>query len=123
EYLLAGRSAADPRDILRDSMFAATVTGSPLQNACRLLSRYESQGRGYYGSMLALLGRDVDGAPTMDAPIVLRAADVAPDGRVRIMSGATLVRDSDPAYEVAETRAKAAGILTAFGLEPPAEAP
>ena len=38
-------------------------------------------------------------------------------------AGATLVRDSDPAYEVAETHAKAGGILSAFGLVPPAPAP
>ena len=38
-------------------------------------------------------------------------------------AGATLVRDSDPAYEVAETHAKAGGILSAFGLVPPATAP
>ena len=35
-------------------------------------------------------------------------------------AGATLVRDSDAAYEVAETRAKAGGILSAFGLAPAA---
>ena len=40
------------------------------------------------------------------------------DGRLRVTAGATLVRDSDPAYEVAETHAKAGGILRAFGLVP-----
>ncbi len=34
EYLLAGRSDADPRDVLRATLFAATVTGSPLETAC-----------------------------------------------------------------------------------------
>ena len=38
-------------------------------------------------------------------------------------AGATLVRDSDPAHEVAETHAKAGGILSAFGLVPPAPVP
>ena len=38
-------------------------------------------------------------------------------------AGATLVRDSDPAYEVAETLAKAGGILTAFGLADAPAAP
>ena len=33
------------------------------------------------------------------------------------------MRDSDPAYEVAETHAKAGGILSAFGLVPQAPAP
>ncbi|MGI8701779.1 MAG: chorismate-binding protein [Nocardioidaceae bacterium] len=120
EYLLAGRTTLDVRDVLRDSMFAATVTGSPVENACRLITRYEKAGRGYYGSVLALLGRDGRGRATLDAPIVLRTADVDMDGRLRVTAGATLVRDSDPSSEVAETRAKAAGILAAFGLVPPA---
>ena len=37
EYLLAGRSRRDVREILRDTMYAATVTGSPVENACRLI--------------------------------------------------------------------------------------
>jgi 2-amino-4-deoxychorismate synthase len=40
-----------------------------------------------------------------------------------VTAGATLVRDSDAAYEVAETHAKAGGILSAFGLVPPAPTP
>ncbi|HWL95699.1 MAG TPA: chorismate-binding protein [Nocardioidaceae bacterium] len=116
EYLLAGRSHRDVRDILRDSMFAATVTGSPVENACRLIRKYEPQGRGYYASVLALLGRDASGAPTADAPILIRTGDVDLEGRLKVSAGATLVRDSDPAYETEETHAKAGGILTAFGL-------
>ncbi|MEP9384431.1 anthranilate synthase family protein [Nocardioides sp. KR10-350] len=120
EYLLAGRSARDPREILRDTMYAATVTGSPVENACRLIKRYEPEGRGYYGAALAIIGRDPAGAPVVDSPIVIRTADVSLDGRLKVTAGATLVRDSDPAYEVAETHAKAGGILSAFGLVPPA---
>jgi 2-amino-4-deoxychorismate synthase len=116
EYLLAGRSHRDVRDVLRDSMFAATVTGSPVENACRLIKRYEPEGRGYYASVLALLGRDAEGAPTADAPILIRTGDVSLDGDLKVTAGATLVRDSDPAYETEETHAKAGGILTAFGL-------
>ncbi len=123
EYLLAGRSGRDVREILRDTMFAATVTGSPVENACRLIHQYESEGRGYYASALALLGRDAEGAPTADSPIVIRTADVDLQGRLKVTAGATLVRDSDPAYEVAETHAKAGGILSAFGLVPQAPAP
>ncbi len=122
EYLLAGRTHRDPRAVLRDSMFAATVTGSPVENACRLIARYEPHGRGYYASVLALLGRDADGEPTLDAPILIRTADVDLAGTVRVTAGATLVRDSDPGYETAETHAKAGGVLTAFGLVDPPEA-
>ena len=58
EYLLAGRTTRDPREVLRDTMYAATVTGSPVENACRLIKQYETEGRGYYGAALAILGRD-----------------------------------------------------------------
>ena len=123
EYFLAGRTSRDPREVLRDTMYAATVTGSPVQNACRLIKQYESEGRGYYGAALAILGRDADGAPVVDSPIVIRTADVDLEGRLTVTAGATLVRDSDPAYEVAETHAKAGGILAAFGLVAPAPTP
>jgi 2-amino-4-deoxychorismate synthase len=123
EYILAGRSHRDVRDVLRSSMYAATVTGSPVENACRLIEKYETKGRGYYGAVMALIGRDVDGGPRVDAPIVLRTADVDLDGRLRVTAGATLVRDSQPAHEVAETHAKAGGILTAFGIVPTPSAP
>jgi phenazine biosynthesis protein phzE len=122
EYFLAGRTSRDPREVLRDTMYAATVTGSPVQNACRLIREYESEGRGYYGAALAIFGRDAGGAPVVDSPIVIRTADVDLDGRLTVTAGATLVRDSDPAHEVAETHAKAGGILAAFGLVAPAPA-
>jgi phenazine biosynthesis protein phzE len=80
EYLLAGRTRRDVREVLRDTMFAATVTGAPVENACRLIHEYEREGRGYYAGALALLGRDERGAPTCDSPIVIRTADVRPDG-------------------------------------------
>jgi len=123
EYLLAGRTNRDVREVLRDSMFAATVTGSPVENACRLIAKYEEHGRGYYASVAALIGRDDDGQPVADAPILIRTADVDLDGNVKVTAGATLVRDSDPAYETKETWAKASGILSAFGLVDPAPEP
>ncbi|WP_433548041.1 anthranilate synthase family protein [Streptomyces sp. CA-294286] len=118
EYELRGRSSLDVREVLRETMFAATVTGSPVQNACRVIERHEVGGRGYYAGALALLGRDATGAQTLDSPILIRTADISPDGRLRVPVGATLVRNSDPAGEVAETHAKAAGVLAALGVRP-----
>ncbi|MDQ0786473.1 anthranilate synthase family protein [Streptomyces sp. B3I8] len=123
EYELRGRSSLDVREVLKGTMFAATVTGSPVQNACRVIERYEPAGpdgggRGYYAGALALLGRDAGGAQTLDSPILIRTADIAADGRLRVPVGATLVRGSDPAGEVAETHAKAAGVLAALGVRP-----
>ena len=83
EYLLAGRTDRDVREILRDTMYAATVTGAPVENACRLIAEYESEGRGYYGAALALFGRDADGHHALDSPILIRTADVASTGGSR----------------------------------------
>ncbi|MFI7100460.1 anthranilate synthase family protein [Streptomyces sp. NPDC050161] len=121
EYELRGRTTLDVREVLRETMFAATVTGSPVQNACRVIARHEpvapdGRGRGYYAGALALIGRDATGAQTLDSPILIRTADIAADGRLRVPVGATLVRASDPYGEVAETHAKAAGVLTALGV-------
>jgi phenazine biosynthesis protein phzE len=114
EYLLAGRTTLDVRDVLRETMFAPTVVGSPIENACRVVARHEKRGRGYYGAVLALLGHDEAGRQTLDAPILIRTAELSPSGHLRIPVGATLVRHSTAAGEVAETHAKAAGILRAF---------
>ncbi|AIV36949.1 anthranilate synthase family protein [Streptomyces sp. CCM_MD2014] len=125
EYELRGKSSLDAREVLRETMFAATVTGSPVQNACRVIERHESGGRGYYAGALALLGRGPGDGPggaagpqTLDSPILIRTADIDADGRLRVPVGATLVRGSDPAGEVAETHAKAAGVLAALGVRP-----
>ncbi|MEU3420110.1 anthranilate synthase family protein [Streptomyces murinus] len=118
EYELRGKSSLDAREVLRETMFAATVTGSPVQNACRVIERHEAGGRGYYAGALALLGRDAGGTQTLDSPILIRTADIGADGRLRVPVGATLVRGSEPAGEVAETHAKAAGVLAALGVRP-----
>ncbi|MET8312107.1 anthranilate synthase family protein [Micromonospora sp. NPDC005173] len=122
EYLLAGRGTRDVREVLRETMFAPTVTGSPMENACRVIARHERVGRGYYGGVLALLGHDEAGRQTLDAPILIRTAEISPTGRLRVPVGATLVRHSTAAGEVAETHAKAAGVLAALGLGPAAPA-
>jgi 2-amino-4-deoxychorismate synthase len=116
EYLLSGRGSMDVRDVLRATMFAPTVTGSPIENACRVIARHERRGRGYYAGVLALLGHDDAGRQTLDAPILIRTAEISPDGTLRLSVGATLVRHSTPEGEVAETHTKAAGVLAALGL-------
>jgi phenazine biosynthesis protein phzE len=120
EYLLAGKGSLDVRDVLRETMFAPTVTGSPIENACRVIARHERRGRGYYAGVLALLDHDAAGRQTLDAPILIRTAEISPTGRLRVPVGATLVRHSTPAGEIAETHTKAAGILSALGASAPA---
>ncbi|MGI5350459.1 anthranilate synthase family protein [Streptomyces sp. CA-250714] len=114
EYFIEGRTGRDVREILRETLFAPTVTGSPLESAARIISRYEQQGRGYYSGVAALIGRDARGGRTLDSAILIRTADIDAGGEVRIGVGATLVRHSDPASEAAETRAKAAGLIAAL---------
>ncbi|MGC5169412.1 anthranilate synthase family protein [Microbacterium sp. DT81.1] len=129
EYMLRGRSRLDPRDILRETMFAPTVTGSPMQNACTVIQRHERSPRGYYSGVAALFtpaagaaGQGAafhDGAAShdLDAPILIRTAYLV-DGMLRVPVGATLVRHSDPYGEVSETHGKAAGVLGAIGAVP-----
>ena len=121
EYLIEGTTAMDASDVLRETLLAPTVTGSPLESACEVISRYEPAGRGYYSGVVALIGPDPAGGRTIDSAILIRTADIDASGRVAIGVGATLVRHSDPASEVAETRVKAAGLLAALtGAPPPA---
>ena len=106
EYFVTGRSSRPPLEILSETMFAPTVTGSPLASACRVIARYEPAGRSYYGGIAALIDGD-----RLDSAIMIRTADIDQGGQVEIGVGATLVRHSKPAAEAAETRAKAATLL------------
>jgi phenazine biosynthesis protein phzE len=116
EYVLTGHSDLDVRDVLRETLLAPTVTGSPLENAFRVIRRHETTARGYYGGVLGLIGHDAAGSRTLDSAIMIRTAEVNGDGQLRLGVGASLVRDSHPDSEVAETRAKAGGMLKALGL-------
>ncbi|MGW7003953.1 chorismate-binding protein [Streptomyces sp. NPDC054933] len=120
EYVLEGPTSRDVRDVLHQTMFAPTIIGSPLENACRVIARHEEAGRGYYGGALALLGTDGAGRSTLDSAILIRTAEIRSGGALRIGVGATLVRDSQPAAEVAETWAKVDALLAATGMEQPA---
>ncbi|WBU37382.1 anthranilate synthase family protein [Homoserinibacter sp. YIM 151385] len=127
EYVLEGRTDLDVREVLRLTMFAPTVTGSPMGNACAVIARHETAPRGYYSGVLALFEPGASpGAEgySLDAPILIRTAYLDDAGRVTVPVGATLVRHSTPEGEVAETHAKAAGVLMAIGaVERPAAAP
>jgi 2-amino-4-deoxychorismate synthase len=114
EYLLSGTSDKDIFDLFIDSMFAATVVGSPLENACRIIEKYSKSSRRYYGSAMMLVGRDEQGRDFLDAPITIRTAEIAMDGTLHLSVGATLVKDSVPEDEVRETQAKGAAILSSI---------
>jgi phenazine biosynthesis protein phzE len=104
-------------------MFAATVVGSPVENACRIIEKYTTASRRYYGSAMMLIGRDEQGRDFLDSPITIRTAEIAMDGTLHLSVGATLVKDSIPEDEVRETQAKGAAILASItgSHQPPCE--
>jgi phenazine biosynthesis protein phzE len=113
EYVIDGPTRLDVRDLLLRTTPAPTVTGSPVASACAVIAEHERTGRGYYGGVLALIGRR-GGRRVLDSALIIRTADIDASGRAGVGVGATLVRDSDPRAEAAETRAKAAALIEAL---------
>ncbi|MBU2213540.1 chorismate-binding protein [Patescibacteria group bacterium] len=123
EYLLIGHSQKDCMDLLRASMHAPTVTGSPQQSACRAIAETEREPRGYYAGELFLHGHCHDcGEEVLDSAIAIRSMTILPNGCVIVRAGASLVRDSVPNQEYKECMAKASGALQGI-IEPPDEVP
>lgn len=69
--------------------------------------------------MAALIGSDGKGGRTLDSAILIRTADIDGNGQVQISVGSTIVRHSDPVTEAAESRAKAAGLISALKNQAP----
>ena len=114
EYLLQGQTSGDYMDAFRDSMFAATMIGSPLENAARVIKKYERESRRYYSSALLVTGLDEGGEEFLDSAITIRTMEVSAQGEATIQSGASIVRDSVPERECREVKTKAAGVLRAI---------
>lgn len=114
EYLIEGRTALPAALLLQGTLPAPTIAGSPVRNACRVLSKYEGKGREYYAGAIALIDGDLDGREQLDSAILIRTMIIDAQGRARLPVGATIVRHSDPAQEAAETRAKAAAFVRLF---------
>lgn len=117
EYLLSGESKKDIFELFRDSMFAATVIGSPVENGCNIVTKYSTASRGYYGSAMMLVGRDENNRDFLDSPITIRTAEIDNEGKFLLSVGATLVKDSIPTEEVKETKSKSAAILASLTPE------
>lgn len=111
EYVLEGRSEKAPLEIFRDSMFAPTMIGSPLENAARVIARHERESRGYYSSAFLLLDHQQDGSLSLDSAITIRTIEIGPNGVGVARAGASIVRDSIPSREVIEAKAKAGATL------------
>lgn len=112
EYYIHGYSSLPWTAALRGSLVAPTVLGSPLESAFRMAQRNDLSPRNYLGGVLAHTSGGDD--QSFDSAILIRTACIETTGEVSIPVGSTIVRDSDPALEAAETAAKASGVLAAF---------
>jgi len=114
EYILSGKSNLNPEKIIIESMHAATLIGGPLENACRIIKKYEQTSRRYYCGMMLLIDNEKYGKLTIDGPTVIRTAEIDWNGNFEIQSGTTITKDSNPESELLEIKAKAESILNAF---------
>ena len=89
-----------------------TITGCPKVRCMQLLAEFEKEPRDAYTGSVGYLGRD----GTLDLNILIRTLTVT-GGRVEFRTGGGIVADSQPLAELAETRAKARGLLRALGSE------
>jgi anthranilate synthase component I len=100
-----------PMDALRASLPAGTLSGAPKIRAMQIIDELEPVGRGPYGGAVGYLSYTGD----LDTCIYIRSALVK-DGQVHLQAGGGIVADSDPAYEVRETEAKAGAVMDAIRL-------
>jgi anthranilate synthase component I len=104
------RSDVTPIGALKAVFPGGTITGVPKFRCMQIIAELEGIGRGAYTGSLGWLGRD----GSMDMNILIRTLSIR--GRtVELRAGGGIVADSDPHRELEETRAKARGMLAAFG--------
>ena len=108
------REDVHPLDALAVTFPAGTVTGAPKRRAMELIAEHESTARGPYAGAVGYLTFAGD----LDFCITIRTAVVA-DRVASVQTGAGVVADSDPATELAETKAKAAGLIPALAPDAP----
>jgi salicylate biosynthesis isochorismate synthase len=87
------------------------VGGTPAAEALDWIALEEDVGRGWYAAPIGWLDADGDG----DFMVALRSALLTGD-RALLYAGAGIVRDSDPAAELAETDVKLRTMLDALGV-------
>ncbi|MDO9477010.1 MAG: anthranilate synthase component I, partial [Pseudohongiella sp.] len=96
----------DALDAFLTHTWAVTVTGAPKLRAMQFIEHHEKTARGWYGGAFGCLGFD----GSLDTGLTLRTMHLHKHtARVRV--GATLLMDSDPIAEEAETRLKASALL------------
>jgi anthranilate synthase component 1 len=99
-----------PIDVLRAVFPGGTITGCPKFRCMQIIAELEGQARQAYTGGIGFI--DSDGS--MDFNILIRSLTLH-QRRVQFRTGAGIVADSDWQRELAETRAKARGLLAALG--------
>ena len=105
------RPEVGPGEAIAAVFPGGTITGCPKLRSMEIIAELEGTGRGAYTGAMGYLSR----SGRLDLNILIRSLTVE-DGQVLLRAGGGIVADSDPAAELAETRAKAKGLLRALGV-------
>jgi len=103
----------DSLDAFLSHMWAVTLIGAPKKAAAEKIESIEKSARGWYGGAVGMLKLNGD----INTGILIRTTYLR-DGIAKYPAGATLLYDSDPAAEEAETRLKATGFFRLLGPAP-----
>ncbi len=98
-----------PGSAIRAVFPGGTITGCPKVRCMQIIQALESGPRGAYTGSFGYLNRD----GSMDLNILIRTM-VHRGNRIGFSAGSGIVADSEPEAELAETRAKAKGMLNAL---------
>lgn len=113
------RPEFDALDGFLSHAWAVTVTGAPKRWAIRFIEQEEKSARRWYGGAIGAITFDGD----MNTGLTLRTIRMK-DGLAEVRVGATLLHDSDPEAEEAETRLKASAMFAVIRKSiPPAPLP
>lgn len=103
------REGMDAFDAFLSHAWAVTVTGAPKLWAMRFIENNEKSQRAWYGGAIGMVHFNGD----LNTGLTLRTIRIK-DGIAEVRAGATLLYDSDPAEEEAETELKASAMLAAI---------
>ncbi|MEL6201668.1 MAG: anthranilate synthase component I, partial [Pseudomonadota bacterium] len=103
------REDMDAFDGFLSHTWAVTVTGAPKLWAMRFIENHEKSPRAWYGGAIGMVKFNGD----MNTGLTLRTIHIK-DGIASVRAGATLLFDSDPQAEEAETELKASALLAAI---------
>lgn len=103
------REGMDAFDGFLSHAWAVTVTGAPKLWAMRFIEENEKSPRAWYGGAIGMMHFNGD----MNTGLTLRTIRIK-DGIAQVRAGATLLYDSIPEEEEAETELKASAMLSAI---------